>query len=181
MTKKHKNCSYENCKEHNPQPIENFYKRNDTACGLYSRCKSCCKYFDQKRKDKTDVYKRKWSKKNQKAHSKKYYAANKESILKKQKIYNKNNKDKIRNSQLKRNYNITLDIYNEMLTSQNHKCAICKIYTGKNNLCVDHNHDNDQVRGLLCSKCNFLIGLAQENTSVLHEAIRYLEFKNATI
>lgn len=181
MSEKYKSCSNKNCDEQNPQPVENFYKRSDTACGLYSRCKSCCKYFDQKRKGKTDGYKRKWAEKN-KDKKKEYYEQNKETILQKNKTYHKNNKIKIRNYQLKRNYGITLDEYNKMLVSQNHRCAICEVdevHAGKNGLYVDHNHETNQVRGLLCPKCNFLIGLAQENTSVLQEAIEYLRNEHA--
>jgi len=40
---------------------------------------------------------------------------------------------------------------------------------------IDHNHNNNQVRGLLCGKCNFLIGLAQEDKNILTKAIKYLE------
>lgn len=41
-------------------------------------------------------------------------------------------------------------------------------------LCVDHNHDTGEIRGLLCNKCNVAIALLGENTDVLHNAIRYL-------
>jgi Recombination endonuclease VII len=45
-------------------------------------------------------------------------------------------------------------------------------------LSVDHDHFTDQVRKLLCSKCNFLLGLANDDTTFLQKAIDYLkEFK----
>jgi hypothetical protein len=42
-------------------------------------------------------------------------------------------------------------------------------------LAVDHCHQTDRVRGLLCSKCNLLIGLAKEDPTILKTAASYLE------
>lgn len=152
MSEKYKNCSNDDCKERNPQLVENFYKRRDAACGLYSRCKSCCKKSDVKRK---------------------------EAILAKQRAYNVGNRQKIKNINLVKNYGITIDEYKKMLAAQNHKCAICEVdevYSGKKGLFVDHDHESSEVRGLLCSKCNFLIGHAQEDVLILHKAIKYLKY-----
>lgn len=68
-------------------------------------------------------------------------------------------------------------MYDEMLAVQGGVCAIC----GKSNkpatkrLAVDHNHETDRTRGLLCDRCNVGIGHAKENLEVLEEAIAYLE------
>jgi len=40
---------------------------------------------------------------------------------------------------------------------------------------VDHNHKTGFIRGLLCDRCNLLIGEAHENTMVLVNAIKYLK------
>src|ERR1035437_595706 len=69
------------------------------------------------------------------------------------------NKDEHRNTQLKSDYKITLDEYNEILIKQEYKCAICgNIKNGNRRMCVDHNHSTGEIRGLLCSRCNLGIG-----------------------
>lgn len=80
---------------------------------------------------------------------------------------------------LKHYYNITLEQYNQMSIDQNHKCKICnKPETqnpkGSNALAVDHCHTTGKVRGLLCSRCNLLLGKAEDSIPVLEEAINYL-------
>ena len=58
-----------------------------------------------------------------------------------------------------------------MKKEQNNKCLICE---REDKLVVDHNHDSGEVRGLLCSHCNKLLGCARENTQTLKNAISYL-------
>ena len=60
-----------------------------------------------------------------------------------------------------------------MLQAQDNKCAICKMVI--NESChVDHCHDTNIVRGLLCGGCNTGIGMLQDNPDILEEAARYL-------
>jgi Recombination endonuclease VII len=40
-------------------------------------------------------------------------------------------------------------------------------------LCVDHDHSTGQVRGLLCKRCNYALGLL-EDTKSLVRAVEYL-------
>ena len=81
---------------------------------------------------------------------------------------------------LKRNYGLTPADYEAIATSQNDVCAICEkpetvtIHDRIPRLTVDHNHETDRVRGLLCRKCNSAIGLFGEDTHVLAGAIKYL-------
>lgn len=80
-------------------------------------------------------------------------------------------------------YGLTIDSYNELLESQNHKCAICGAEIGNaegDRLYVDHDHITGKVRGLLCSNCNLGIGKFQDNVELLKKAIRYLEGTNGT-
>jgi len=39
---------------------------------------------------------------------------------------------------------------------------------------IDHCHDTGVIRGLLCASCNFILGLAKDNTETLQKAIQYL-------
>lgn len=89
-------------------------------------------------------------------------------------------RDHARNLNFQRNFGITLEKYNEMHASQNGVCAICgNPETIERNgkprwLAVDHCHDSQKVRGLLCGNCNPMIGYAKDNIQVLEKAITYL-------
>ena len=85
-----------------------------------------------------------------------------------------------KNSKLKRAYGITFDEYEELLSKQDKKCAICGIdnngkYRNKPRaFAVDHCHTTGKIRGLLCSDCNTGIGLLKDNINFLQSAIKYL-------
>ena len=85
---------------------------------------------------------------------------NKNTTKKRVKEYYENNKEELRGKNLKRMYGIDVDEYNTLLENQNNVCAICKkeCESGKR-LAVDHCHESNKVRGLLCTKCNTAIGL----------------------
>ena len=97
-----------------------------------------------------------------------------------QRNYRLNNKEKVqfrsRREHLMRKFGLTLDDYEKMAASQNNVCAICfeKCATG-NSLAVDHCHETNVIRGLLCKNCNTAIGLLMDNTDNLFRAISYLE------
>jgi len=67
--------------------------------------------------------------------------------------------------------------YDSLLLSQGGCCAICGAATpgnGNTNWCIDHDHDNGKVRGLLCVKCNPGLGFFQDDVGLLQKAIAYL-------
>lgn len=79
-------------------------------------------------------------------------------------------------------YGITPDDYERMLREQDNVCAICKQPCERGDLCIDHNHNTKAVRGLLCRRCNQILGLFKddpkllaENLDVLHQCIDYLD------
>lgn len=87
-------------------------------------------------------------------------------------------KEKYRNSSYKKRYGITLADYNKLLLTQNGLCGICNSMCSSGKLlAVDHNHKTNKVRGLLCTKCNLLIGYASESPEILRQAIEYLRRK----
>lgn len=56
-----------------------------------------------------------------------------------------------------------------------YRCEICEKHVENlRNLHVDHSHHNGQVRGLLCAKCNYLLGNANDDPFTLQKAIGYL-------
>ena len=74
------------------------------------------------------------------------------------------------------------ELYQQLLTDQNGLCAICRgperdlTKAGKRkSLAADHDHISGAVRGLLCGRCNLLLGRAQESVPLLQQAIDYLQ------
>lgn len=97
----------------------------------------------------------------------------------------KNNPDKAkrsrRNTTLKRLYGITLKEYENMLIKQKGKCAICQTTEPGgvgNKFVVDHCHKTNNIRALLCGKCNCAIGLLNEDPILFDAAKKYLESYN---
>lgn len=91
------------------------------------------------------------------------------------------NKEKIKSRNregdgIKHRYGMTLEDYDYMLIEQGGCCLICLSYPlpGKK-LFVDHDHATGRVRGLLCNKCNVMIGLADDDIETLCQAVWYLQ------
>ncbi len=70
-------------------------------------------------------------------------------------------------------YGITNKQYNQMLEDQDGKCLICH-ETPDERLRIDHDHVTGQVRGLLCTCCNNVLGMANDSRSLIEAAIAYL-------
>lgn len=82
-----------------------------------------------------------------------------------------------RNKFLVKKFGITEDQYNQQVLKQGGGCAICKrtkCPTGRN-LAVDHDHNSNEIRGLLCAYCNTVLGKMNDDPSLLREAAMYLE------
>jgi phage FluMu protein Com len=66
-----------------------------------------------------------------------------------------------------------------MYISQNKRCKICnKEYSTVSKhggLYIDHCHATGEVRGLLCSSCNNLLGQCKDDINILKNAIKYLQ------
>lgn len=82
-----------------------------------------------------------------------------------------------RAAELVKAYGITRAQYEEMATRQGHKCAACGRSAADEKhgiLCVDHCHKTGKVRGLLCSKCNLIIGQADDDVTLIRRWADYL-------
>lgn len=73
---------------------------------------------------------------------------------------------------IKRAYNLTPAQYEQMLLDQGGLCAICGDLMEKVN--VDHDHETQEVRALLCTGCNTGIGALREDIVVMEKAIAYV-------
>lgn len=90
--------------------------------------------------------------------------------------------DKRNKIEISRRRGLTLQQYEQMFLDQKGLCSICqnpetrKSRTeGKiTNLCVDHCHVTNKVRGLLCHACNTALGKFKDKIETLEAAIDYL-------
>lgn len=83
------------------------------------------------------------------------------------------------NSKLKYQFGITVEDYNKLNTGICHICnkpeiLIDKRYGTNFRLAVDHCHKTGRIRGLLCRRCNVVLGLIKEQTSLLSLMENYI-------
>lgn len=136
-----------------------FYPEKRQADGLRRYCKDCSN-----------------------SACRKYRLQNKDKCL----AYREKNKEARRESRLLKRYGIDTELYNTMLIEQDYKCKICKnkeirtdYRTGEvSRLAVDHCHKTGKVRGLLCNKCNVMLGLVDDSISYLTDLILYVVDSN---
>lgn len=83
----------------------------------------------------------------------------------------KSNPDKVLAARLKK-YGISLEDYYRLVNKQEGACAICRIQN--DNLQVDHDHETNVVRGLLCSKCN--IQVSSNSATSINNILLYLQY-----
>lgn len=95
----------------------------------------------------------------------------------KAKEYTENYKEKQKENDLKRRFNINSQQYEAMLIAQDFSCGICRTHQKDldKSLAVDHCHKTGAIRGLLCSRCNLSLGGFQDSIEVLEKAILYLK------
>lgn len=133
-----------------------FYKNRSKPGGLTSMCKPCTllsnKKSDKRTKEEKAIYAAAWRKKNPRLEIMRLYA---------------------QKHRLKHIYKITKEDYDQMLLSQDFRCAICKRKPAYE-LLVDHCHKTGKVRGLLCKRCNSALGAFGDNVEGVMEAIAYL-------
>ena len=70
-------------------------------------------------------------------------------------------------------YGISSTEYEARLIAQDYKCAVCKEPLPEKHD-IDHCHDTNIVRGILCPPCNVMIGYARNDVVILQGAIDYL-------
>jgi hypothetical protein len=83
-----------------------------------------------------------------------------------------------RRQHLKNRYGITPEDYEDMLSEQKGKCAICdrqgQSPGNKRFLDVDHCHKTGKIRGLLCNRCNQSMGKVKDDIDLLKKFLAYL-------
>lgn len=110
-----------------------------------------------------------------------FYQNHKDEELRRNRKYHQDNKEKV--NLRKRNYRhkITQEQFEQMLTDQNNRCAICReVFNGTPH--VDHDHlccdklrsCDDCRRSLLCEDCNLGLGRFKDSVSLLQNAMDYI-------
>lgn len=125
--------------------------------------------YEKHRKKKDGFYVEQWLTKE--AHERKKENNNKRRYPKYQRDWH-----------LEKRYKLTHADYEKLLKEQKGKCKICQTtFPGgrRNTFSVDHCHKTNQIRGLLCIKCNSLLGQANDDITILQRAILYLERASA--
>lgn len=71
----------------------------------------------------------------------------------------------------------TGDVYRKLSAEQSGMCAICGVSASSDGrrLALDHCHETGVVRGLLCARCNHLLGHAGDSVVLLQKAVKYLQ------
>lgn len=170
---------------HVKKPLDLFDGHPKGRLGKHSKCKDC-----------RAVEKKEYAinnKERMREYGKAYYQANKQKWVERDKRLREEDSEAFRQKSreaqaryrasstntihlryLKSRYGITIEQYAAMFDSQNGACAICRMKPDRIRLHVDHCHKTGVVRGLLCFKCNAILGHAQDNISVLDAAKEYL-------
>jgi Recombination endonuclease VII len=90
-------------------------------------------------------------------------------------------KEELSDYNLRRRYGICLADYQALLARQGGRCATCRRKPKpKCPLQVDHCHKTGQVRGLLCNRCNTMLGMGDDDPRRLRAGIAYLEAAKRT-
>ncbi len=158
------------CKE--DKPISEFGKHACMSDGIRSDCKACGV------KAAEEHYKKHPEQK--KTNNKRYRDRHKDKVNAMTRKWRKTNPEVTRKHNLKKYFGLSIQDYDDMYIKQGGRCAICGTHQSElsQRLSVDHNHDTNCIRGLLCSSCNLALGGFGDSPDILRNAIKYLEQDN---
>ena len=161
-------------------------KRYDTLKGnaaFLEREKQRARVYRENNKASVDRSQKKYRENHRKEQSERtmrWASTNKEHLAKYKRTLRRRDMEAYRMYERNRRYKITKEQWDCLLEIQKHACAICGCpyspeYTKKiDGWCVDHDHSTDEVRGILCRSCNFVLGFAKDNQATLLAAVSYL-------
>jgi hypothetical protein len=84
---------------------------------------------------------------------------------------------KYRKKFIEKKYGISYAEYEKMVDAQRNVCYICECsepQARNSHLAVDHNHQTGSIRKLLCSRCNRVIGMLNEDLELIEKLKQYL-------
>lgn len=71
-------------------------------------------------------------------------------------------------------YNAPEEVIQKLIENPVGNCEICGTET---QLFVDHCHNTNKYRGLICRNCNLMLGYAKDNINTLLSGVQYLKDK----
>lgn len=147
-------------------PVSSFYKRTG-AKTYHSACKACERAMA-----------RSWYERNRdvaKEKVKDWRLRNGEVI----KQYRAVNRQKSYRQELVRKHGVKPDWFDSQIAKQGNMCPCCKraFEWGNKQTTphVDHCHETGVVRGILCNRCNTVLGLCSDDPKLLQSLARYLK------
>ena len=143
---------------HAEKPLNDFHKDRARKDGLYPCCRPCAAV-------------------GRRESRKRYPSRTLESMRAAKKLYDQRHPGRasLRNHRTNLWYahKMTVEQYAEMLDAQGGVCAICN-QKCKKRLSVDHDHITGEIRGLLCRRCNLVLGEMLDSVELMSSAIQYL-------
>lgn len=139
---------------HRILPITSYHQRQDNRRPTY--CKEC-------------------ESKDRKSNAE-YYAEYRKSHAEKARNWRRRNKESYRKYWTRRGWRmkgLDPDIIDQYVATHD-CCEICGKKGNGRSLCVDHCHNTNQFRGLLCHSCNTALGLFRDKPELLMRAAEYL-------
>lgn len=145
------------------------------------------------------AYKKAWRIKNRveiKIKDHEYFMKNRDTILAQNRAYYANNRDRMkvvakayrdrpenkekqkirhRRRHIRIKYGLSPEQFDKIFDAQDRKCLICETdQFGCHGPVIDHCHNAGHIRGILCQRCNALVGMARNSPRILHNAMKYL-------
>ncbi len=108
-------------------------------------------------------------------YMKEYRKNNRERLSALNRKWRENNRESARMHVRTHRYGISRDEYRRLIAITH--CEICGSLpcSGDTKLSMDHNHGTNEIRGMLCRKCNSALGLACDSPEILRKMAQYLE------
>jgi hypothetical protein len=111
----------------------------------------------------------------QSEYRRRHYVNNRRKYLKKANVWNRKNPLNGTYHRVKRHYK---GGYHEFVAEVEklikESAGRCQACGRSEKLCVDHCHLTGRLRGMLCNRCNIVLGLAKEDGQVFLSLIRYM-------
>ena len=146
-----KRCS--RCKQE--KPLGDFYKKSAGPDGHSCYCKQC-------NKERAKEWKR-----------------TPKGKLSQRLSWQRRDKKRFKQIQIKSRYGLSEEQQKTLM--QKESCELCgRAFSGREP-CIDHDHANGMIRGLLCMRCNTMLGYAKDDPGVLRKAADYLESHSVSL
>ena len=75
-------------------------------------------------------------------------------------------------------FRLTQAAFEAMFVSQDHACKICRVpfaQLPKSQIHLDHDHETNRARGILCQRCNTFVGVVEANKRFLPTVLEYID------